>query len=63
MTMFQYEARDRLGKAVAGALEAPGLDMARNRLGEMGYIPVRLKEGKAGKKGGTFFRFLKAEGN
>ncbi len=51
MTMFQYEARDRLGKAVAGALEAPGLDVARDRLGEMGYIPVRLKEGKAKKKG------------
>ena len=51
MTTFKYEARDRWGKAIAGALDAPGVDMARVRLGEMGYIPVRLEEGKARKKG------------
>ncbi|MGR3293280.1 MAG: type II secretion system F family protein [Candidatus Scalindua sp.] len=49
--MFKYEARDRLGKAIAGALEAPDVDEARDRLGEMGYIPVRLEEGKARGKG------------
>ncbi len=33
MPMFKYAARDRLGKAIAGALEAPGADVARVRLG------------------------------
>ncbi|MFQ5787933.1 MAG: type II secretion system F family protein [Thermodesulfobacteriota bacterium] len=51
MTMFKYKARDRWGKAIAGALEAPGADVARVRLDEMGYIPVRLEEGKAREKG------------
>ena len=51
MPMFKYEARDRLGKAIAGALEAPDVDAARDRLGEMSYIPIRLEEGKARGKG------------
>jgi type II secretory pathway component PulF len=58
MVMFKYEARDRLGKAIAGALDAPGVDVARNRLGDMGYIPVRLEEGKAREKGFSI-NFLK----
>ncbi len=49
MPIFNYKARDGAGLAVAGTLEATGLDIARMRLGEMGYIPVFLKEGKAGK--------------
>lgn len=48
MTTFKYKARDRAGKAVAGTLEAPAMDMARVRLGEMGYIPVSLEEGASG---------------
>ena len=49
MPIFNYRARDGAGLAVTGTLEATGLDIARMRLGEMGYIPVFLKEGKAGK--------------
>ncbi len=49
MPIFKYRARDGAGLAVAGTLEASGLDIARTRLGEMGYIPVFLKEGKSGK--------------
>ncbi len=49
MPIFNYKARDGAGLAVAGTLEATGLDIARMRLGEMGYIPVFLKEGKAEK--------------
>ena len=46
MPTFEYRARDRVGDAITGVLEAPGVDIARTRLGEMGYIPVTLKEGK-----------------
>jgi len=56
--IFNYRARDGAGLAVAGTLEATGLDIARIRLGEMGYIPVFLKEGKAGKSG-LSINFLK----
>ncbi len=48
MTTFKYKARDKVGKAVVGTLEAPGMDIARLRLDEMGYIPVVLEEGRAG---------------
>ncbi len=47
MPTFKYRARDRVGKAIAGTIDAPGTDIARLRLGEMGYIPIALKEGKA----------------
>ncbi len=47
MPTFEYRARDRVGGAITGVLEAPGVEVARTRLGEMGYIPVTLKEGKA----------------
>jgi len=48
MPIFKYRVRDGLGKAITGTLEATGMDIARLRLNEMGYIPVRLEEGKAG---------------
>ncbi|MCP4264322.1 MAG: type II secretion system F family protein, partial [Candidatus Brocadiaceae bacterium] len=51
MPIFKYRARDGAGLAVIGTLEAAGLDIARARLGEMGYIPVSLKEGKSAKSG------------
>ncbi|KHE93959.1 MAG: type II secretion system F family protein [Candidatus Scalindua rubra] len=51
MSVFKYEARDRFGKAVAGVLDAPEVGIARIRLGEMGYIPVRVEEGKVREKG------------
>ena len=49
MPTFVYKARDRTGNAVTGDLDAPGADVARVRLGEMGYIPITLTEGKAAK--------------
>ena len=52
MPTFKYKARNGLGAAVAGTLDATGMDTARFRLGEMGYIPVFLEEGKA--KGNGF---------
>jgi type II secretory pathway component PulF len=47
MPSFEYRARDRVGAAITGVLDAPGMDIARIRLGEMGYIPVSLKEGRS----------------
>ncbi len=58
MPIFKYRARDRIGGAVAGTLDAPGMDIARLRLGEMGYIPIALEEGKA-KGEGLSISFLK----
>jgi type II secretory pathway component PulF len=58
MTIFKYRARDRVGEAVTGTLDAPGMDIARLRLGEMGYIPIALEEGKA-KGEGLSISFLK----
>ncbi len=58
MPTFKYKARNGLGNAVAGTLDATGMDTARFRLGEMGYIPVFLEEGKARQKG-LSINFLK----
>ena len=58
MPLFNYKARDGAGLAVTGTLEATGLGIARMRLGEMGYIPVFLKEGKPAKSG-LSINFLK----
>lgn len=56
MPTYKYRARDVSGKAVVGLLEAGGTDVAVIRLGEMGYIPVALKETRA--KGNGFLRNL-----
>ncbi|MBC8555956.1 MAG: type II secretion system F family protein [Candidatus Brocadiales bacterium] len=58
MPIYKYRARDGSGQAIAGTLEATGLDIARLRLGEMGYIPVKLEEGKS-RKNGFSIKFLK----
>ena len=58
MPIFKYRVRDGSGKAITGTLEATGMDIARVRLGEMGYIPVRLEEGKA-RENGFSINFLK----
>ncbi len=60
MSTFSYKARDRVGKAITGTLDAPDANVARARLGEMGYIPITLKEGKAkAKEKGPATGFLK----
>lgn len=47
MPTFKYRARDRVGKAVTGTMEAPDKNAVRLRLSEMGQIPVALEETKA----------------
>lgn len=58
MPIFKYRVRNGAGEAITGTLEAAGMDIARLRLGEMGYIPVRLEEGKA-RENGFSINFLK----
>lgn len=60
MPTYKYKARDERGRAVGGVMEAGGINVARIRLSEMGYVPVALKETKT-KTGGkglslNFFR-------
>jgi type II secretory pathway component PulF len=44
MPNFKYRVRDRSGKAMAGTIEAPSLQMAGDRLYQLGYFPVKIEE-------------------
>jgi len=47
---FKYKVRDRSGKAIAGTLEAPTLEMAGERLYRLGYFPITIQgENKDGR--------------
>lgn len=48
MPTFKYKARDRLGKAVNGAMAASDYEMAARQLDDLGYIPVSIQEEKKG---------------
>jgi type II secretory pathway component PulF len=49
MPNFKYRVRDRTGKAIAGIIDAPTLQVAGDRLYQQGYFPVRIEEeGKTG---------------
>ncbi|NWF57043.1 MAG: type II secretion system F family protein [Syntrophaceae bacterium] len=43
MPNFKYKVRDRSGKAIAGTLEAPNLEMAGERLYRLGYFPIVIQ--------------------
>jgi type II secretory pathway component PulF len=43
MPNFKYKVRDRSGKAIAGTLEAPNLEMAGERLYRLGYFPISIQ--------------------
>jgi type II secretory pathway component PulF len=43
MPNFKYKVRDRSGKAIAGTLEAPNLEMAGERLYRLGYFPINIQ--------------------
>ncbi len=47
MTMFGYRATDAAGKVSEGVLDAPEERSARDRLREMGRIPIRVWEASA----------------
>jgi type II secretory pathway component PulF len=44
MPNFKYRVRDRAGKAMAGTIDAPSLQMAGDRLYQLGYFPIRIEE-------------------
>lgn len=44
MPTFKYRVRDRSGKAIAGTIEAPTLQMAGDQLYGMGYLPISIEE-------------------
>jgi len=47
MPTFRYRVRDRSGKAMAGTIEAPTIEMAGNHLYQTGYLPVSIEEESA----------------
>ena len=47
MPIFKYRVRDRSGKAMAGTIEAPSVEMAGNRLYQTGYFPIAIEEKSA----------------
>ncbi len=51
MAKFAYEAYNDTGSLIQGELEAESGDAATARLAAMGYIPVRVQRGGAGKEG------------
>src|SRR4030042_1119382 len=44
MPNFKYRVRDRSGKAMAGTIDAPNLQMAGDRLFQLGYFPIKVEE-------------------
>jgi len=44
MPNFKYRVRDRSGKAMAGTIDAPNLQMAGDRLFQLGYFPIKIEE-------------------
>lgn len=43
MPNFKYRVRDRSGKATAGTIDAPNLQMAGDRLFQLGYFPIKIE--------------------
>jgi MSHA biogenesis protein MshG len=44
MPNFRYRVRDRMGKPIAGTIDAPTLQIAGERLYQLGYLPINLEE-------------------
>jgi type II secretory pathway component PulF len=44
MPNFKYHVRDRSGKAIAGTIDAPTLQVAGDRLFQLGYLPIKIEE-------------------
>ncbi|MBM4330269.1 MAG: type II secretion system F family protein [Deltaproteobacteria bacterium] len=44
MPNFKYKVRDRLGRSIAGTIDAPTLQIAGDRLYQLGYFPIDIKE-------------------
>ncbi|MGB9698221.1 MAG: type II secretion system F family protein [Thermodesulfobacteriota bacterium] len=44
MGSFKYRVRDKWGRPLSGVIEAPSLEAAGERLWQLGYFPIALKE-------------------
>lgn len=44
MPNFRYRVRDRMGKPIAGTIDAPTLQIAGDRLYQLGYLPINIEE-------------------
>ena len=44
MPNFRYRVRDRMGKSIAGTIDAPTLQIAGERLYHLGYLPITVEE-------------------
>jgi len=47
VTNFRYRVRDRMGKPIAGTIDAPTLQIAGERLFQLGYLPIAVEEEKS----------------
>jgi len=41
---FKYRVRDKTGRAIAGTIDAPDMQMAGNQLYNLGYFPISIEE-------------------
>ena len=44
MPNFKYRVRDKFGKAIAGTIDAANLQIAGDRLYQLGYFPIKIEE-------------------
>jgi MSHA biogenesis protein MshG len=51
MPAFKYKVRDRSGKASAGKIDAPSLEIAGERLYQLGYFPITIEGEKKASPG------------
>jgi type II secretory pathway component PulF len=54
MPLFTYKVRDREGKVIAGTLEGTDIGSVTEKLDTLGYVPITIREEKAGARGGGF---------
>jgi type IV pilus assembly protein PilC len=53
MPLFTYKVRDKEGKVIAGTLEGTDIASVTEKLDVLGYVPITIREEKAGAVGGN----------
>ncbi len=54
MPIFAYKVRDKEGKIISGTLEGTDVASVTEKLDTLGYVPITIREEKAGAGGGGF---------
>ena len=44
MPTFKYRVRDKMGRAIAGTIDAPTSQGAGDQLYNLGYLPISIEE-------------------